>query len=104
MQTDKVKKWVVILSTLAVGASVAVSGVIGFVGLVVPHTVRLMGGADYRYVLIGSMLMGGVVLTLADVISRVLVAPIELPIGVITALLGTPVFLYILVKDKTKQA
>lgn len=100
MRTDRVKLWVVTLGTLAVGASVAVSGIIGFVGLLVPHTVRLMGGADNRYVLIGSALMGATVLTLADVLSRTLAAPIELPIGVITALLGTPVFLYILIKEK----
>jgi iron complex transport system permease protein len=100
MRTDRVKRWVVVLSTLAVGASVAVSGIIGFVGLIVPHTVRLMGGADHRFVLPGSLLLGALVLTLADVIARVAVAPIELPIGVITALLGTPVFLYILIKDK----
>lgn len=100
MRTDLVKRWVIVLATLAVGASVAVSGIIGFVGLLVPHIIRLIGGADNRYVLVGSLLLGAVVLTLADVLSRVLVAPIELPIGVITALLGTPVFLYILIKDK----
>ncbi len=100
IRTDRVKKWVIVLSTLAVGSAVAVSGVIGFVGLLVPHTVRLLGGADHRYVLIGSALMGALTLTLADAIARVLVAPIELPIGVITALLGTPDFLYILIKDR----
>ena len=100
MRTDYIKRWVVVLSTLAVGASVAVSGIIGFVGLLVPHTVRLMGGVDHKYVLIASMLLGAIVLTLADVLSRVLVAPIELPIGVITALLGTPVFLYILIRER----
>ncbi|MFD2896700.1 FecCD family ABC transporter permease [Sphingobacterium arenae] len=100
MQTDRVKLWVVTLGTLAVGASVAVSGIIGFVGLLVPHTVRLLGGADNRYVLMASTVMGAMVLTLADVLSRTLAAPIELPIGVITALLGTPVFLYILIKEK----
>lgn len=100
MRSDRVKRWVVVLSTLAVGASVAVSGIIGFVGLIVPHTIRLMGGPDHRFVLPGSLLLGALVLTLADIIARVLVAPIELPIGVITALLGTPVFLYILIRDK----
>ncbi|MNT22794.1 Hemin transport system permease protein HmuU [compost metagenome] len=100
MRSDRVKRFVVVLSTLAVGASVAVSGIIGFVGLIVPHTVRLMGGPDHRFVLPGSLILGALVLTLADVIARVSVAPIELPIGVITALLGTPVFLYILIKDK----
>ncbi|KGE12341.1 FecCD family ABC transporter permease [Sphingobacterium deserti] len=100
MRTDKVKLWVVILSTLAVGSSVAIAGVIGFVGLLVPHTVRLLGGASNRYVLAGSLILGALVLTLADVISRTLIAPMELPIGVITALLGTPVFIYILIKEK----
>jgi len=100
IQTDRIKRWVVVLSTLAVGASVAVSGIIGFVGLIVPHIIRLIGGADHRFVLPGSLLFGALVLTLADVIARVSVAPIELPIGVITALLGTPLFLYILIKEK----
>lgn len=100
MRVDHTKKWVVVLSTLAVGAAVAVSGIIGFVGLLVPHMVRLIGGVDHRYVLPGSMLMGAFILTLADVLSRILIAPIELPIGVITAILGTPVFLYILIKEK----
>lgn len=100
MRAGYVKLWVIVFSTLAVGASVAVSGIIGFVGLLVPHMVRLLGGADYKYVLTGSMLMGAVVLTLADMISRISVAPMELPIGVVTALLGTPVFLYILIKER----
>lgn len=100
MRTDNIKKWVVILSTLAVGASVAVSGIIGFVGLLVPHSIRLLGGVDHRYVLPASMLMGALVLSLADVLARTVVAPIELPIGVITALLGTPVFMSILIKEK----
>lgn len=100
MRSGHVKLWVIVFSTLAVGASVAVSGIIGFVGLLVPHIVRLFGGADYKYVLVGSMLMGAVVLTFADMISRVAVAPMELPIGVVTALLGTPVFLYILIKER----
>lgn len=100
MRTDRVKLLVVLLSTMAVGASVAISGVIGFVGLLVPHMVRLLGGADNRYVLAGSLALGALVLTLADVVSRTLIAPMELPIGVITALLGTPVFIYILIKEK----
>lgn len=100
MRTDRIKRWVVVLSTIAVGASVAVSGIIGFVGLLVPHCVRLLAGVDHRYVLPASMLLGALVLSLADVLARTLVAPIELPIGVITALLGTPVFLYILIKEK----
>jgi heme transport system permease protein len=102
LPVGRVKRGVVILATMAVGASVAVSGIISFVGLLVPHMVRLIFGVDNRRVLPASALMGAMILTLADLIARRLVAPIELPIGVITALLGTPVFLYILIKDKKK--
>jgi len=102
IRTTRVKTTIVLLSTMAVGSAVAVSGIIGFVGLLVPHTIRLLGGVDNRYVLPASALLGALVLTLADMIARVIVAPLELPIGVVTALLGTPVFLYILIKDKKK--
>ncbi|MFT3824148.1 MAG: iron ABC transporter permease [Chitinophagaceae bacterium] len=102
VRTSSVKKTIVLLSTLAVGSAVSVTGIIGFVGLLVPHTVRLIGGVDNRYVLPASALLGALVLTVADMIARVVTAPMELPIGVVTALLGTPVFLYILIKDKKK--
>ncbi|HWV73323.1 MAG TPA: iron ABC transporter permease [Pseudosphingobacterium sp.] len=102
LRPNRVKTQVVILATLAVGASVAVSGIIGFVGLLVPHIIRLTGGVDHRFVLPASALMGALTLTLADVLARNLAAPIELPIGVITALLGSPVFLYILIREKRK--
>ena len=102
MHTSRVKLQTVVLSTMAVGASVAVSGIIGFVGLLVPHTVRLLGGVDNRYVLPASALFGALILTTADTLSRVIAAPIELPIGVVTSLLGTPMFLYILFRDKKK--
>jgi len=102
LNPSRTKMQVVVLATMAVGASVAVSGIIGFIGLLVPHTIRLMGGVDHKFVLPASALLGALSLTLADLLSRSLVAPIELPIGVITALLGTPIFLYILIKEKNK--
>ncbi|MFD2940253.1 FecCD family ABC transporter permease [Flavobacterium notoginsengisoli] len=102
MNPQKIKNRVVILSTLAVGACVSVTGIIGFVGLLVPHIVRMIGGADHRLVLPASALLGALVLTVSDLLARILAAPVELPIGVITALLGAPVFLYILYKDKKK--
>lgn len=102
LKINRVKRNVVILATMAVGASVAVSGIIGFVGLLVPHTIRLFIGVDNKYVLPASALLGALILTLADMIARTIVSPVELPIGVITALLGTPLFLYILIKDKKK--
>lgn len=102
LNPGRIKAYVVLLATMAVGSSVAVSGIIGFVGLLVPHTIRMLGGVDHRFVLPASALLGALVLTLADMLSRVLAQPIELPIGVITALLGTPIFLYILIRDKKK--
>jgi iron complex transport system permease protein len=102
LKVNMVKRSVVILATMAVGASVAVSGIIGFIGLLVPHTIRLVIGVDNKHVLPASALFGALMLTISDMICRIIIAPIELPIGVITALMGTPLFLYILVKDKKK--
>jgi iron complex transport system permease protein len=103
LDPDRIKIWVVILSTMAVGASVSVSGIIGFIGLLIPHMTRLLGGVDHRFVLPVSALMGALVLSIADMVSRMIVQPIELPIGVVTALMGAPVFLYILIRDKKKS-
>jgi len=97
------KRQVIVLSTLAVGTSVAVAGIIGFVGLVIPHLIRLVAGADHRRVLIGSALGGAIVLTGADALARTIVAPAELPIGILTALLGTPVFLWMLINERTRS-
>jgi iron complex transport system permease protein len=97
------KRKVVVLATLGVGASVAVAGTIGFVGLVVPHIIRSAFGPDHKTLLVGSALGGAIVLTLADTISRTIVAPSELPIGILTALLGTPFFLYILWDQKRRK-
>ncbi|GAB3884529.1 FecCD family ABC transporter permease [Spirosoma agri] len=97
-----IKRQVIIFSTMAVGTSVAVAGIIGFVGLVVPHLIRMGAGSDHRRVLTGSALGGAVVLTLADSLARTLVAPAELPIGILTALVGTPVFLWILFREKRR--
>lgn len=92
-------KWQVIgLTTLAVGASVAMVGTIGFLGFLVPHVLRLLGGPDHRFVLPASALGGALVLLLADTLARTAVAPAELPIGILTALLGAPVFLWIVLR------
>ena len=100
LPVTRLKRQLIGLSTLAVGASVAVAGSIGFLGLVVPHLVRLVAGPDHRRVLAGSALGGAAVLVLADTLARTLVAPAELPIGILTALLGTPAFLWILLREK----
>ncbi len=91
-----VRRIVLVVASLAAAAAVAVSGLIGFVGLVVPHAVRLVAGASHRRVLPLSLLFGAAFLTLADVAARTIRAPAELPIGVITAFIGAPFFLVIL--------
>lgn len=94
-------KWrIVICTAIMVGATVAFTGVIGFVGLVVPHIYRMAGGADNRYLLPAAMLGGATLLCAADVVARTVVAPAELPIGIITSLCGAPFFLALLMKRK----
>lgn len=102
--THRIKYLVVILSTLIVGASVAAAGMIGFIALVIPHLLRLGVGADNRFILPGSALLGAALLSLADLLSRTIVAPAELPIGVVTALAGSPVFIYMISSQLKKQA
>ncbi|MEK4384708.1 iron ABC transporter permease [Solibacillus sp. FSL W7-1464] len=84
------------------GAAVAASGTIGFVGLVVPHMIRLLIGADHRHLLTLSFLNGASLLVICDLVSRTIIAPIELPIGVITSFIGAPVFAYIFFKQRRK--
>jgi len=103
LPVTRVKRQLIVLATLAVGTSVAVAGTIGFLGLVVPHLVRLVAGPDHRVVLPGAALGGALVLTLADMLARTIVAPAELPIGILTALLGAPVFLWILLREKRQR-
>jgi iron complex transport system permease protein len=91
---------ILLLATLAVGATVAVCGIIGFVGLIVPHILRNWSGSDHRRLLFDSAIAGAILLTLADVLSRTIIAPAELPIGIVTALIGTPVFIALLYKQK----
>lgn len=87
---------VVAAASLATAAAVAVAGLIGFVGIIVPHTVRLIAGPSYRVILPLSILFGGAFLVFADLIGRTIIAPAELPIGVITAFIGAPFFLVVL--------
>ena len=89
---ERVKRWVYVAASLLTAAAVAVSGIIGFVGLVVPHAIRLMWGHAHRTLLPAAFLLGGTLLVCADAVARTLFAPIELPVGVVTALLGVPVF------------
>lgn len=97
---QRLKNTAIVIVAAATGAAVAVSGGIGFVGIVVPHLLRLGIGPDHRYLLPASALLGAILLTGADVISRTVVAPAELPIGIVTAIFGAPVFLWILLRRR----
>ncbi len=100
VSVERLKRGVVLMAALIVGASVAFTGIIGFVGLVVPHLIRLLAGPDHRIVLPGSALLGAALLVSADLASRTVIAPAELPIGVVTTLLGGPFFLGLLARKR----
>jgi iron complex transport system permease protein len=87
------------LASLMTGLAVMLAGSIGFVGLVVPHLLRLLVGGDHRVLLPAAVVLGGCLLMLADVLARTLVAPQQLPVGVVTALIGVPVFLFLLYRN-----
>ncbi|WP_110113298.1 iron ABC transporter permease [Bacillus sp. CGMCC 1.16541] len=97
------KTWILIGASLLTGSAVAVSGAIGFVGLVIPHLVRLVVGANHKHVLPLSILIGGSYLVFADLIARMVIEPRELPIGVVTALIGSPVFTFLLIKQRSRR-
>lgn len=89
-----------LIASLLTAMAVTLAGSIGFVGLVIPHILRLLGGSDHRFLLPASVLLGGGFLTIADSLARSLTAPAQLPVGVITALLGVPLFLYLLIRSR----
>ena len=99
---ERVKTRLIVLVSLVVGVIVAMSGIIGFVGLVVPHLLRLIVGPDHRLLLPASALFGAALLVLADIVARTVVAPAEVPIGIITSVLGGPLFLWLLIRHKRK--
>ncbi|KZM51941.1 iron ABC transporter permease [Labrenzia sp. OB1] len=100
IRVQRLKNISILLVAAATGASVAVSGGIGFVGIVVPHLLRLTIGPDHKYLLPASALLGAILLIAADTLARTIVAPAELPIGIITAFAGAPFFLWILLRKR----
>jgi iron complex transport system permease protein len=99
VQVGRVRLIVFGTASLLVGTAVAASGSVGYVGLIVPHLVRLAAGSDNRVVVPGSALAGAVFVVLADTVARTAMAPRELPVGAVTALIGAPVFIYLLRKN-----
>lgn len=103
LPVERVRLLVVLAASLVTAAAVAFTGIIGFVGLVVPHVIRMMWGADYRRILPLSILGGAILLLAADVLARVVMAPQELPVGIITSLGGAPFFLWLLRRVKNQN-
>ncbi|MGZ3159103.1 MAG: iron chelate uptake ABC transporter family permease subunit, partial [Burkholderiaceae bacterium] len=97
----RLRAMALLVASIATACAVATAGTIGFVGLVVPHVMRLLIGNDQRILLPASALAGGAALTLADLLARTIVAPVQLPVGVITALIGVPIFLILLTRSRS---
>lgn len=103
IETERVKKQLFAVSALITGAVVSISGMIGFVGMVVPHAVRMAVGSDHRLLLPASALVGGMFLVVSDTVARTLFAPTEIPVGIVTALAGGPFFFYLLLRRKDRM-
>jgi iron complex transport system permease protein len=103
INTARLKMRIIILNTFIVAVATSIVGVIGFVGLIVPHILRMLKSSDNWFLIIGSALLGAILLNLADMLSRIIVAPSEFPIGIITAFVGGPVFLYLLIRNSRRQ-
>ncbi|MCO6545734.1 MAG: iron ABC transporter permease [Gilliamella sp.] len=100
LNVQRVKRYLLLLCAVLIGTAVAVSGIIAFVGLVVPHMIRLQIGANHRWLLPTSALGGACLLLLADTLARTLVAPTEIPVGLFTSLIGGPYFLWLILRHK----
>jgi iron complex transport system permease protein len=103
VETAAVQRQIFVASSLMIGAMVSVSGMIGFVGLMIPHVMRLIVGSDHRLLLPASFLAGGIFLAWADTLARIMLAPAELPVGIVTAFLGGPFFLLLLYREGRKK-
>jgi len=99
---ERSKRLLFVVASLLTGCSVAVAGIIGFVGLVVPHFVRMFVGGDHRILLVSSFLLGAIFLIFCDTLARTIIAPLELPVGVITGILGGSLFVYALTKKQVQ--
>lgn len=100
VEVRSLRRLVYVLGSLLAASAVTLAGSVGFVGLITPHLIRLLGARDHRVLLPASVLLGGTLLTLADTLARTLFAPQQLPVGVVTALLGVPLFLYLLNRER----
>jgi iron complex transport system permease protein len=104
VSTERVRRILLVIASLITAAAVSISGVIGFVGLIIPHMTRLIIGPDHRILLPASAIVGAIFLVICDAVARVATGASELPVGVITALVGTPFFIYLLRRRKTSYS
>jgi iron complex transport system permease protein len=93
-----------VVNTIMVAVATAMVGVIAFVGLIVPHVLRMLKSSDYAFLLPGSALLGALLMEVIDIVARVIIPPAELPIGIITAVIGAPLFLWILLRQQRESA
>ena len=100
VNSERLKKLIIFFVSLAIGVSVAFCGIIGFVGLVVPHIARILVGSNHKYYIPLSGILGAFILLWADSFASMIVSPAELPIGIITALIGAPFFLWLLIRNR----
>ena len=98
INVERTRMFFIALAALLAGSAVSVAGLLGFVGLIIPHIARLIIGSDYRFLLPAAALMGAALVMICDTIARVVLDPVEVPVGIIMALLGAPFFLYLLRK------
>ncbi len=104
VEVERDKLIILALGSLLTATAVSISGLVGFVGLVVPHAMRLMLGPDHRLLLPASALAGGILVVIADLLSRTLLAPVEIPVGIITAIIGAPFFIHLLRRTRREYA
>ncbi len=96
VNVGRLKLTIIAVNVMIVAVATSITGIISFVGLIVPHLLRLMKGSDNRFLLIGGVFLGAILLTLADIVARLVLKPAELPIGIVTAAVGAPVFIALL--------
>ena len=100
VDTGKTRTFLIIISSLLVAASVSVSGIIGFVGLIIPHCVRMIGGSDNRKLMPYVIFIGAIFLVICDTVARTIAAPTEIPVGIITSIFGAPYFIFLVITRK----
>jgi len=102
IDVQSLKRRLILLTAAGVGITVSLAGMIGFIGLIVPHLGRMLVGPNHRYLLPLSMIIGALLLLAADMIARTVVAPLDMPVGIVTALIGSPFFIWLLIKQKAR--